>query len=366
MKKGRQIAVIAVFACILAGFAASHILLPDQELSKAERRRLAALPELTKEGVLSKTYMEDMEGYLMDQFPLREELRASKAFITLALLRQKDVHQIYPFEGGLYKWESQFKPREIEYFAGKVNDISRRYLKNSQVYYSIIPDKDYYIAEKSGRPYMDYDRLFAMVNEKVTEAQYIDITGALNENSYYKADTHWKQTSLLPVYRRLGMGMGFFPSLKNWQNHALRSEYPFYGVYRGQSAILTDGEHLEYMANDTTRNAVVTSAEASGTLPVYNVEKFDGLDGYDLFLNGAQAVMTIENRQTDTDRELILFRDSFGSSLAPLLIDTYAKITLIDLRYIATDYLPQFVDFADQDVLFIYSASLINGAMVLK
>lgn len=366
MKNVRQIAVIAVFVCILGGFALGHILLPDQDLSKTERRKLAALPEMTKEAVLSENYMEDLEGYLMDQFPLREELRATKTFIALGLLRQKDVHQIYPFEGGLYKWENQLKTKEVAYFTNKINEISRKYLKKNDVYYSIIPDKDYYIAQKSGRPYLDYDQLFAMVREGVTEAQYIDITDALNEKSYYKTDTHWKQSALLPVCQQLGKSMGNFMSLQTWEDYAVHKKYPFYGVYRGQSALLTDGEHLEYMTNDATRNAVVTSAEVSGTLPVYTVDKFDSMDGYDLFLNGAQAVMTIENRQGASDRELILFRDSFGSSLAPLLIDGYKKITLIDLRYIAADYVPQFVDITDQDVLFIYSTSLINGAMVLK
>ena len=34
-----------------------------------------------------------------------------------------------------------------------------------------------------------------------------------------------------------------------------------------------------------------------------------------------------------TDRELVIFRDSFASSLAPLLMEQYAKITLVDIRY---------------------------------
>ena len=101
-------------------------------------------------------------------------------------------------------------------------------------------------------------------------------------------------------------------------------------------------------------------------MPVYTVKKFSGMDGYDVFLGGAQAVLSIENEEAETDKELILFRDSFGSSLAPLLINAYRKIILVDLRYIAADYVPQFIDIEDQDVLFIYSASLVNGAMVLK
>lgn len=366
MKKGRQIAVIVVFVCILAGFALGHVILPDGEVSKTERRKLAAMPEMTRESVLAEDYMTDLESYLSDHFPLRDKLKAAKAFIAMGLLRQKDNHQIYSFDSGLYKWDNELKPREIAYFADKVNDISSKYLKKNKVYYSIIPDKDYYIAKESGRPYLDYEKLFSMAEERITEAERIGILNCLDKDSYYKSDTHWKQTELWKVRRWLGIRMGFYQDLADWDDYVLHQEYPFYGVYRGQSSILTDGEYLEYLSNEATRNAVVTSAEIQGTLPVYDVEKFDGLDSYDLFLGGAQAVVTIENGQAKTDKELLLFRDSFGSSLAPLLIDAYKKITLIDLRYIAADYVPQFVDIKDQDVLFIYSASLVNGAMVLK
>ena len=55
-----------------------------------------------------------------------------------------------------------------------------------------------------------------------------------------------------------------------------------------------------------------------------------------------------------------MFRDSYASSLAPLLLSAYSKITMIDLRYITPDQIGQFVEYLDQDVLFIYSATLFN------
>ena len=90
------------------------------------------------------------------------------------------------------------------------------------------------------------------------------------------------------------------------------------------------------------------------------------MDGYDVFLHGAQAVLRIENPLAETDRELVIFRDSFGSSLAPLLLPAYKTVTLVDIRYVASDYVKQFVDFHGQDVLILYSTTLINGAGVLR
>ena len=52
------------------------------------------------------------------------------------------------------------------------------------------------------------------------------------------------------------------------------------------------------------------------------------------FLGGSKSLISIENPNAKTDRELVMFRDSFGSSIAPLLAEDYAKITLVDIRYL--------------------------------
>ena len=63
---------------------------------------------------------------------------------------------------------------------------------------------------------------------------------------------------------------------------------------------------------------------------------------------------------------MIIFRDSFASSLAPLLIPYYQKITLIDLRYININYIAPQIDFQNKDVLFLYSTLIVNNSFILK
>ena len=72
------------------------------------------------------------------------------------------------------------------------------------------------------------------------------------------------------------------------------------------------------------------------------------------------------SRNNKTNKKLILFRDSFSSSLAPLLNDVYHEIVLIDTRYMNKDLLEDYVDFNKADVLLIYSTSLINHSNILK
>ena len=102
------------------------------------------------------------------------------------------------------------------------------------------------------------------------------------------------------------------------------------------------------------------------TQPLYNLEKANGGKPYDLFLSGPQGIQIMENPKGPAGKELVIFRDSFGSSLAPLLLEGYSKITLVDLRYVFSHTLDQYVDFTDQDVLFLYSSLLLNNSLSLK
>ena len=96
------------------------------------------------------------------------------------------------------------------------------------------------------------------------------------------------------------------------------------------------------------------------------MEKLKGDDLYEIFLSGSKSLLTVENPKASTDKELILFRDSFGSSIAPLLVEAYEKITLVDIRYISPNILERFIEFENQDILFLYSSSVLNNSITIK
>ena len=69
----------------------------------------------------------------------------------------------------------------------------------------------------------------------------------------------------------------------------------------------------------------------------------------------------MDNPNATTDEELIIFRDSFGSSIASLLAEGYKSIYLVDIRYVTPDLLDRFIDFEGKDTLFLYSALILNS-----
>ena len=63
----------AVFCLFLGGLMVWQMLLPDRERSDVENRTLQQRPALTLSSVLDGSYMEDVEAYVQDQFPLRDQ-----------------------------------------------------------------------------------------------------------------------------------------------------------------------------------------------------------------------------------------------------------------------------------------------------
>ena len=90
------------------------------------------------------------------------------------------------------------------------------------------------------------------------------------------------------------------------------------------------------------------------------------LDKYDVYVGGAASLQRIKSPNAASDKKLIIFRDSYTSSLVPLFLEAYSEIVLVDLRYISSSLLGEYVDFADADILFLYGVSIVNNASILK
>lgn len=334
------------------------------DISEAERRKLEQPPVLSWQTVLDGRFMTQFERFTQDQFPFRDGFRRVKAVLSYDGFRRLDNNGIYLADGYAGKLEYPLNERSVETALQQFRQIYEDYLSdgNGKVVFSVVPDKGYYLAAPHGYPALDYERLFEMV-QTLPWAQYVDLTADLAADCYYRTDTHWRQETLLPAAEHLAEALGV-PLAKDFSPVAV--ERPFYGVYYGQAALPMEPDRMYYLENEALAACTVTNHETGKAAQVYDLTKLDSRDLYDVFLSGAVSVLTVENPQPLTDRELIVFRDSFGSSMIPLLIPSYAKVTLVDIRYVPSSYLPQFVDFADQDVLFLYSPLVLNHSAMLK
>lgn len=367
MKAKLKDIIIAVLSGVfIFGFFLGSFLLPDTDFLMAERRDAQTFPELSVGTIMSGEFRENFEKYTQDQFPLRDSFRGLKAISAFYVFQNLENNDYILCSGSVSKLDTALRQDNLDYAASTFRWIYNNTLKdkNAKIYLSIIPDKNYFMAEKNGYLALDYDALINSLKGSMSYAEYIDITDTLELSDYYRTDTHWMQQCITETAQKLANSMGT----------SLPTEYEevfvydkFEGVYYKQAALPVKRDEIRYLTNETLESLELYDYETGSpvSVPLYDEEKAKGRDGYEFFLHGRKGLLVLENPKATTDRELIIFRDSFGSSMAPLLAQGYKKVTLVDLRAIGRMTFGGLVNSGvinaqNQDVLFLMSTTILN------
>ena len=345
--KNKIIAII--FICIIFGFSLISVLAQDNLLSTFERRKLAQLPKLDED------FTENLDNYLLDQFAFRNQLINLNSFINRKILNKIDNNDVYVVGDNIYNKTYPLDEKQTTKFTEKVNYIVNNYCNNSNVYYSIIPDKSKFLYHGKYLK-LDYNKMYDIITRK-TNGKYINITDNLDIDDYYRTDIHWKQENLSDVVKEIVTSMGKEYKQVNYTPVKYDS---FYGASYSKAGMNLEPDVLTYLY-DNNEKISVTHLE-HGIKSMYDTEKVTSLDSYDVFLSGPSSYIEIENKSVTDESTLILFRDSFGSSIAPLLTTYYNKIIVVDLRYIDFNMVKDKLNFENADVLFLYSTLIINSS----
>lgn len=377
-----------LFLCWLS-IGLHYFISAPEDYSAAERRKLAAAPALTFSSIQNGSYLSSMENYVKDQFPVREIFRNVKTASSLyGFLRLQDNG--YTIRDGHLSLMDMFcNESSVTYACTQMQYLYDSYFANTdcRLYYCIIPDKNYYLfLSDPSYPTLDYNAMDKQISELLDFALPIDIRNDLSLSSFYLTDTHWKQESLLPAAETILSAMSVEGPKTFTEEYITETALDrFHGVLCGNMGWNIPSEPMRYLTNEKIQSAEVSHLENRNCHSVYDPYylTYDGpgADPYSFFLSGSSAFLTIKDTSVsppasgnDTDgqtssrrsRELIVFRDSFGSSIAPLFLAGYDKITLIDTRYINPTLLGDYITFTNQDVLFLYSTLLINNSFSMK
>lgn len=381
-----------LFFAILLGFPAASALLPDTAVSKSERRKLAEMPVFSLAAFEDGTYTEQLEEYFKDQFAGRDTLRMIKAETDTAIFCKSDSGGYYKSGNAIYRRNEELQEKNVRWAAEHFAEIAETYFPDSDIYYAVIPDKEEYLANEMRNKTAEKPDTFMEDGKKdgteqlvgewsmselaedwmaecMPGASCISIRDTLSLEDYYRTDMHWRQECIGDVADVLVAGMKEEVD-ENASEDTVTGKTEiaaedFLGGNACASAFAVTPDTMYYIASPSIENAEVYDYEKKARVPVYSREKLEeGTDPYDFYLWGARALLTIENPDAPEGAgNLILFRDSFGSSVAPLLIDSYAQITLVDLRYVTMEYAVELLGELDyDDVLFLYSTTMLNNS----
>ena len=358
--KIKDIVVTIIFLFTIIALFLINVIKEDTDISVAERRKLATMPELTTKSLFDGTYFKKFDSYVTDQFVERDAFRKIK--IDIELSTKGEYNNLYLYDDYIIEEIFPLNSNSINNLTNKINYIKDTYLNdNSNIYYTIIPDKNYFI--NNGNLKLNYNKLQDMMKNNLSNINYINIFDKLTLDNYYKTDTHWKEEDLFNVANTIANQMNF--DITN-NNNVVNPITTSQGSYAGRLSVTKDIDTIKTISNPSTLNSSVYNYETKKYTDIYDYTKINSLDKYDIYLSGAVPIIDIINNNSSSDKELIVFRDYYGSSLIPILIEGYKKITVIDIRYISSKILNKYIDFNDQDVLFMYSILTINNSFSIR
>ena len=194
----------------------------------------------------------------------------------------------------------------------------------------------------------------------------IGVTTYLTENAnryiYYRTDHHWTTFGSYWGYYAAAKSMGIAPyDLGRFNVEHASSD--FRGTlfsktlnYRVTPDVI---QFFSLNSNDGKNNPqlhindgmTVTKRDS-----LYLREFLDKKDKYAAFMGLNSPIMDVYT-DVNTDKTLLIFKDSFAHCMIPFLANHYSRITVLDMRYINAD-IRAFVELGDyEQVLFVYSAT---------
>ena len=359
----REIITAAVFIVFIGVFFILNFAIPEPEILVSERRVPARFPVFSLKTISEGSFMSKFDDYAADRFVFRDAFRGIRAFTVFDIFMQTDKSGIYRSSlVGLGEFRSTNRTafRQTSERIRTAADSLAGYDMN--IYYTIVPDKSSF-AERY-MPGFDLDAAESIITDVLSDYTYIRVAERISAESFYRTDLHWDQSKIAEAANFLLTSMGA-NAIAGTNQTSVAGE--FRGVYAGQLALPVDADVMTYADTPPLRVSYLNDKTLEFDAgPVYDIQRFAGVDPYDFFLRGPQPLIVIENDHAP-DRELYLFRDSFGSSLSALLAESYSRITVIDLRYIHLSLLEYFIEFTPgSDVLFIYSSQIFNNPSILQ
>ena len=273
---------------------------------------------------------------------------------------------VYVYQGYAVTTEAGYDQKSLDYAALKFQQLYDSYLtgNDGHIYLSVVPDKGSFTAPPEGYTPASAQETADTLLAQLDFVQYVDIAPGLMLEDYYRTDPHWRQECLVATAQTLAQAMDV-PLAGDFQENAI--DVPFYGAYAEKAGEPLVADTLRYLTGEVLDACTVYDYETDAREPLYDLAAVETDTPYDLYLQGSRSLLRIDSPLAATDRTLVVFRDSFGSSLIPLLAESYRTIYAVDIRYLSSQMVGRFLSFdGSEDVLFLYSTMVLQNSRTMK
>lgn len=357
----KNISVIITTIMVLIGMI-TFIIIPKSDFSEGENRVLQSFPDVNIKNITEGKFTKELSEYLSDHFPIRNSFINIKTSFEKNILKKKLINNIYVCDDG-YFIENYKKPENTD----RIINTFNKFAENTNVKPDLILVPTAITIYDDKLPEFAYP--YSQLNEidKIysnTNTNNIDIYDILNSEKgkkelFYRLDHHWTTDGAYLGYKAFCDAKGINPLPESEFNIETVSD-DFKGtIYSKLNDFSLNGDVIKSYNKDLNLTITYDDKKSDSLYaPEYLVEK----DKYSYFLNNINTLIEITNNDVDTDKELVIAKDSYANCMIPFLVNHYKKIYVFDPR----SYKGSISEFANShknvsDILILYNMNTIDN-----
>ena len=346
-----------LFLLTLISFGALNLLCEDRVFSEAENRYLEQRPVLRLAGIVDGRFMRDYEKYQTDQFFSRDAWIRFRSGAD-RLLGKNESGGVYLGEGEqLYE-----KPETLKEEVWRNLDAIRLFAEEH-------PETGTYLLLAPGAagvkpeglppfaPVVDQAEQLHQISGYLGEAvKEISVYETLREHKeeylYYRTDHHWTTLGAWYAFLEARQVMGIEAG-QELDMYPVTSRFQGTLASRSGYQVLSDTISV-YWPREEEQLVVTYVEEQKKSASLYASEKLKGRDKYGVFLDGNHPIVKIRT-MADSDRTLLLLKDSYANCFVPFLTSSFREIVLVDPRYYYGNIEELLLEQNFTDILILYN-----------
>lgn len=392
---GAHILYIIFIAVCFVGLSIVFIFFPRSRHSELEKRDLAEFPNLNEYGEKYSQLPSDISSWFSDSAPYRdffmgmsmnvrnmigmrfgdpsEQISYTKSDDGAAEAQAADPDELLEAAGnplananakmansGIIVVGSGPEVRALMGYGGTAK-MGESFVKVVRDYrealpginlYAIIPPiaTEFYLPEKAQKlskpqkPVIDYIGANLPAGAKLVDS-YSYLAAHTNENIYLRTDHHWAPLGAFYAAKALAKSAGVpFRELDSYDPHVIHGYVgSMYGYSKDVSVKNAPEDFVyytprglnhktTYVAYKTGKNYRVTSASQPYEGNFFHTFGDGSSNAYLTFMGGDQFLVKVKTG-TNSNRKLLVIKDSFGNPVPSFLFYSFGEIHVVDFRY---------------------------------
>jgi hypothetical protein len=340
-----------------------------RDYSENENRYLAGKPSISISGIKDGKFMKDTESYLSDQFFMRDKLVRTRTNIDI-FLGKREINKIYVGRRHfLFEKPAVYDEERIAKTTANMNQVAKHNPKIRH-YAAIAPNATEIISRylPPFAPTQNQTQQIEQVYAKLEGMTTVDLCAALKsaekpQKLYYKTDHHWTTQAAGIAFEEIAGAMKL--NTKPYKINYLPVTNSFQGTLASSSGIFNANDTVYIPVTEPEVNYTVNFVEENRTrTTVFDSSKLYEKSKYDVFFGGNFAEVKMESA-AQSDRVLMVIKDSYANCLVPMLIPYFKTIVMVDLRYYNDSLQQEMEKEGVTDILWLYNAdTFLNDSSI--